>query len=393
MVNNYGFIKRFIFEGKHNRSGGFSLIEMALALMLIGVVTAGLLNQYNTYIKKKQHEDTKNVLFDIDRALQDYVTTYGYYPCPADQSVPYGDPDYGASVNNCIHPSAVPPCHGLGQGICRTTGGPVVLIGGVPFKELHMGGEVAYDGWKNRITYAVSRILAPTSPIITPLPNGIITVEQTDSVGTVINNAQYVLVAPGSKGAGGFNKNGTISRPCNLSQREGENCDQDNVFAANPNRRWRNDVEGPNYFDDYVSYREVPDTPDWSVEAATPDDLRFRYDRVGIGVTDADPRTDLHVAGDIKVDDWAKAATICNGDANPATAECFDPEAIAGSKTDMRCDAANSLYENQAMIGVAKQKVKCKLTVQPTAATPAPCPTGYLAVGFLANGALDCQIF
>jgi type II secretory pathway pseudopilin PulG len=367
------------------------LIELALALLLLGIISSSLLHQYDLFMKKQQHSNTVTALSEINTALQDHITTYGYYPCPADLSVPHGDPSYGQSVS-CTNLGPIHPCTSFDQGICRTNGGTVVIIGGVPFKELHLSDEKVYDAWKSRIKYALTATLRPQSPILSPLPPGEITVQQSDGSGTVINNAHYVLVAPGPRRVGGFNISGTISEACDTSQLEGENCDQDATFASDFNSRWRSLVEGANYFDDYVLHVDRVNSREWSVEASTPDDLRFRPDRVGIGVTDADPNTDLHVLGNIKVDDWAKALNICNGDPDPATAECFDPNAIAGSKSDMRCDSSHSMHGNQAMIGVANEKVKCVLTIEPTATVPAPCPTGWIAVGFLSTGGLNCQL-
>jgi len=376
----------------YKKQNGFSLIELAFALLIMGIITAGVLSRYNIYIKDRQYNRTYTVLSDINSALQDYATTFGFYPCPSDQSASIGNSAYGKSVA-CTDLTPIPNCSVLGQGVCKTIGSPVVIIGGVPFKELHLNEKEVYDAWGGRITYALTATLRPLTSVLSPLPAGEIIVEQSDDVGSVITDAHYVLIASGPMGVGAFNKNGTVSRTCNLSQSEGENCDQDATFASDANSQWRNLVEGTDYFDDFVRYEQNVNAQEWNIEAATPDDLRFSYDRVGIGITDADPNTDLHVVGDIMVDDWAKADTVCNGDTDPATAECFDPEDIAGSKSGMRCDSNSSLFGDQAMIGIANEKVKCKLAIDPAAAIPAPCPTGYLAVGFLSTGELNCQLF
>ena len=360
---------------------------------MVGIITTTVLYKYDIYMKNKRLSVTVTALANINGALQDHVATYGFYPCPADRSVPVGDADYGKSTD-CANNPPLPPCNNFNRGVCRTVGATNrIYIGGVPFKELHLSEDIIYDAWKSRITYALTSALEPNSPPLSPLPPGEITVEQSDGSGLTINDAHYVLVAHGPQRVGGFNHNGTISNACDVSEREHENCDNDDVFAADSNGRWRNLNDGAGYFDDFTRFEQNVNIGEWNVEAATPNDLRFSFDRVGIGVTDANPATDLHVAGDIKVDDWMKANMICNVDTNPSTVDCFDPEAIAGSKSAMRCDAGLSTFGNQAMIGVAEEKVNCSLAIDPSVITPAPCAAGKLAVGFLPNGQLDCQLF
>ncbi len=382
-----------VLNTNHERREGFSLIEVSFALLIVGIIAASTLNGYNLYIKNKQQSDTAFALSEINRALQDHVSEFGFYPCPSDQSVPRGAANYGKEVScSGTNLLSIPVCSGVGQGICRTSTSPVVIIGGVPFTKLHLSEGKSYDAWKKRITYALTADLRPRTPVLSSL-TGKITVEKTDATNATISDAHYVLVSHGEKGIGAFNKSGFIAEACDFSKLEGENCDQDATFISDFGGRWRSVADNANYFDDFVRYAQKINVREWNVEAATPNDLRFSYDRVGIGIADASDETDLHVVGNILVEDWVKTDHLCSGERHKKDAHCFDPEAIAGDKTSMRCDAVDNNPGEQAVVGISNSSVRCKLAVKPTAITPAPCPTGYLAVGFKANGQLDCKLF
>lgn len=76
---------------------GFSLLEMAIVLMVVGLVVVPLLTMFDAMTKQKRFNDTNATLNDIQNALIGYAQIYGNLPCPTTQTNPanagYGNPD------------------------------------------------------------------------------------------------------------------------------------------------------------------------------------------------------------------------------------------------------------------------------------------------------------
>ncbi len=77
------------------RKAGFSLIEVALMLLVVGgVVVLG----FSNFATKKRIEHDQQVLEDlkvIREALYTYAETRGYFPCPASEGLSEDDPKFG----------------------------------------------------------------------------------------------------------------------------------------------------------------------------------------------------------------------------------------------------------------------------------------------------------
>ncbi|WP_018152134.1 type II secretion system protein [Leeia oryzae] len=84
------------------RSAGFSLLELAIVLLVISILTAGALRLLGTMNQNRQQDETRQRL-DIARiAVLDYVALYGQLPCPA-SAASAGQPDVDAQ-GHCTHP-------------------------------------------------------------------------------------------------------------------------------------------------------------------------------------------------------------------------------------------------------------------------------------------------
>ena len=66
---------------------GITLIESALALLVLGLILAGTLALYQQAQKQNILRDTHDKMAAITNALSLYVETAGRLPCPADPSV------------------------------------------------------------------------------------------------------------------------------------------------------------------------------------------------------------------------------------------------------------------------------------------------------------------
>ncbi|HIJ84420.1 MAG TPA: type II secretion system protein [Magnetococcales bacterium] len=62
--------------------GGFSLIEMAILLVVAGTVMLGAISAIRSQASKTRVEKTQQALREIDDALLGFVTATGHLPCP-----------------------------------------------------------------------------------------------------------------------------------------------------------------------------------------------------------------------------------------------------------------------------------------------------------------------
>ena len=113
---------------------GFSLIELAIVLLLIGIVAAGSLAVLSSVTKRKQQSDTRNALELVTANLVLYVSRSYRLPCPAD----------GASASGAeLRDSVIQACTALSTGV-------------VPWLTLGLAESDVLDGWGNRLTFRVA---------------------------------------------------------------------------------------------------------------------------------------------------------------------------------------------------------------------------------------------
>lgn len=118
-------------------SSGFTLIEMAMVLMIVALVLGGLLPTISSQIEQKQINDTRRQLDEIKEALIGYAVAYGRLPCPAT-----------TTSNGLENP--------VGGGNCSN-----FYNGYVPAATLGLNGTVnnqglIVDSWGNPIRYAAT---------------------------------------------------------------------------------------------------------------------------------------------------------------------------------------------------------------------------------------------
>jgi type II secretory pathway pseudopilin PulG len=136
------------------KPNGFSLIEACIALIVIGLVMAPLIAEYNDHMRKVESDITAANTFAVKSALEAYYIKNDRYPCPASLNKKMGEDGYGdeatTSATSCI-PSAL-TVGNCWQGVCLyedlTTpllpvGNRLVVHGGVPFAALQMNRPVA----------------------------------------------------------------------------------------------------------------------------------------------------------------------------------------------------------------------------------------------------------
>ncbi|MBI1215493.1 MAG: prepilin-type N-terminal cleavage/methylation domain-containing protein [Alphaproteobacteria bacterium] len=238
-------------SSRQYHKNGFSLIELAIVMLITGVLMSGFLQFYTVSQQQKRYTVTKQRLVDIRTALTNYVIEHGHLPCPAG---PTGD----YSEDQCAHGKN--PMQGVESFDVDTKdmGGNAqneVWIGILPMRELRFDREQVQDGWGDDFTYAVSRRLTlPNGMIGNPLPFGVISVvdEKGESVLDKPHTSRYVVVSHGPTGAGAWLPSGG-RKPCNTDTLDGRNCIDKNIFVVAP----VSTQKGKRFYDDIVIHDDI----------------------------------------------------------------------------------------------------------------------------------------
>jgi prepilin-type N-terminal cleavage/methylation domain-containing protein len=118
---------------------GFTLIELAVALVVVAMILGSILVPLTTQVAQRKTGDTEKTLEDVKEALLGFAVARGRLPCPA------------SSTSNGAESPA-------GGGVCVNAGG--IYTGFVPGATLGLAGTDAQgyvlDSWGTRIRYAVT---------------------------------------------------------------------------------------------------------------------------------------------------------------------------------------------------------------------------------------------
>lgn len=431
---------------------GFSLVELSIVLMIVGLLGASILETYRGYLRTKVANDTGLHRNLVTQALVNFVTNYGRLPCPADPTIAPGATGAGQEV--CTASGGVLQVDGQRKtsaspawgGYNPVTGDPLpvapingdpILLGSVPWVALGIGVRDTLDGWGNRMTYAVSRYMTQAAKF--NYDNGVVDIQQlqrtetppgsgafTDSIVPILNKVSscpvgthatciagapvtqrrgaflYVLVSHGRDGKGAYNYSGRRPVACAAnSGRDEENCDDDRSFMdADPKTHIYTTVHTTPaatdaYFDDaFTTYTLARSSDKWAYQSTTSMYNKTKA-RVGIGVTV--PGAELDVGGNIATDNFL-ANEFCTPEFDdPMTAP--NPDKPAYCITAKMFDGPDgSVYGSgravgcpeSLMRGIKNGSADCEVSTDLTAVTSGTCTPGSFVIGINATGGLVC---
>ncbi|WP_283746073.1 type II secretion system protein [Sideroxydans sp. CL21] len=119
-----------------NCQGGFTLVEMAVVLLIATILMAGLVPTISSQIDQRQTNETRKQLNDIQQALIGFAIINERLPCPASATSNGLEDPIGGGV--CNHPNdGYVPAAVLGLGPVNSQG-------------------LVVDAWNNPIRYAVT---------------------------------------------------------------------------------------------------------------------------------------------------------------------------------------------------------------------------------------------
>lgn len=187
---------------RYVRMRGFTLVEMAVVLVIVGLMLGGLLMPLSAQMDQHNYSETNKSMEVIKDALMGYAMSHGYLPCPA-KSVSDGAED--RTGNTC-------------------TGNK--RVGFLPWAEL---GLPKFDSWGHLYRYSVTLAFADSSTKISlsPFTSRDITIQTRDDSGNLINlsntnNIPAVVVSHGKNGTWGYSDDGT-----QISDNSTHNDDED----------------------------------------------------------------------------------------------------------------------------------------------------------------------
>lgn len=132
---------------------GFTLIEMAMVLMIVGLLLAGMIPAISSQIEQQRTNETRKILEEMKDALLGFAVANGRLPCPA-SSTSNGMESFCTSANGaCGTEIFLPPLPTHGRCAKPYDGFfPAVTLGVAP---VNAQGQLL-DAWGNPVRYAIT---------------------------------------------------------------------------------------------------------------------------------------------------------------------------------------------------------------------------------------------
>jgi len=201
------------------KSSGFTLVEIAMVLMIIGLLLGGLIPTLSAQMESQRINETRKQMSEIKDALTGFAVINGRLPCPSSGTT--------ASGEELI----------TGSGVSATC---TLTKGVLPWATLGMNET---DAWDRRFTYRVTANYADGADgtgASCAITTGVsfqlcsvanLNVFSTSGGSTVAANVPAVVVSHGKNGLGAYPVGGGAAIS-GATGDEGENADDDNIFVS-----------------------------------------------------------------------------------------------------------------------------------------------------------------
>jgi prepilin-type N-terminal cleavage/methylation domain-containing protein len=86
----------------NKKNNGFTLIELSIVILIVGILVIPILEIYNSYLLRKQMIVTRE---NVQNTVDGLSLVLNRYPCPSDRSLPVGDPNFAIEQCNLAFPT------------------------------------------------------------------------------------------------------------------------------------------------------------------------------------------------------------------------------------------------------------------------------------------------
>jgi prepilin-type N-terminal cleavage/methylation domain-containing protein len=187
---------------KLKKTKGFTLLEIAVVLLIVGLLTGTLLVPLSNQVNQRKIEDTKRILEENKNAVLGYAITKGFLPCPA---ISENDGNEDRTSGQC-------------------TGGK--RIGYLPWITL---GTQKSDSWGRLLRYSITPTFsrAPVSTVSIADINVRTRDYTSGNLTGIASSVPVMIMSHGPNGYGGYLENGAI-----ISDTSTTNIDEKNNSAT-----------------------------------------------------------------------------------------------------------------------------------------------------------------
>lgn len=169
---------------KRIKKTGFSLIEVAIALAVAGIMMSGVIQASRMNMVSRPIQTTNERFEIVEGAMQKFLALNGRLPCPARPELDLDSSTGGIEICNdtAFGGAGIPACKSdkdktanNGAGVCYAFDSASkfgrdadkdlaytddkIIVGAIPYRSLGIASENVIDGWNRRLRYAVSQRL------------------------------------------------------------------------------------------------------------------------------------------------------------------------------------------------------------------------------------------
>jgi hypothetical protein len=390
MLNKYGIMKCGVgrmkvgFKSKsaeRNSESGFSLIEVAIGLLVLSLLMTPILYAYNIQLEIKRKAVTEGSVDMVRAAVLKFYEREGFYPNPATPNIGIGTANFGAPAVMPV--GGWPACTATSTVVCRAansgtfgvsgTGTPPtpatdgVIIGSVPVAALGLPHKMMLDGYGNRLTYAVSQNLTIELSFLDS--RGALKIRDNAAATT---QAHFIVISHGKTGMGAFTLGGGRGLACNTSTApvpiDHENCDNDDVFSSNyigGSTRLQEAV-GTTFFDDSVKFINTTAYGIWSYIPNTSLNMQAKNEgnvRIGCPATgECKPTSKLDVDGNVRATELQTSRFCTSGNSQCITSVNAAQTALEAPSADSAVSSTSRNWFSPRVLTAAPDNVTAAMT-------------------------------